>query len=291
MRLTVDALPTFHRRLTVTYPRKFPLDGNKLRRDREALKKWLTRRGVGAFWYLEWQGRGAPHLHLLLTAPVPKHEIADAWYQIVGSGDERHRRAGTRIELLREPHAAAAYAAKQEQKQVPEEYGDVGRLWGHFGVERQTSLITGTQKETAPLVRIGRTAQNKRRQASLPARTRAGTARRSGTLLLRSGRPPGGRATRLHSEASVAIQPARSPRLSSVALPWEQQQGEGSRAYARFATFRDLGRDRSLLKAWRQQKGYERATTVPGRWVHWSRVHAWSERTPATARTGPRPGP
>jgi hypothetical protein len=166
MSLTLDALPAFPVRLTVTYPGNFLAAGGKVRRDREALKKWLTRRGVGAFWYLEWQRRGTPHLHLLLTERVDKHEVADAWYRIVGSGDERHRQAGTRIELLREPHAAAAYATKQEQKQVPEGYGDIGRLWGHFGVKRQTSRITGTQKETAPLVRIGRTAQNKRRQAA-----------------------------------------------------------------------------------------------------------------------------
>ena len=74
---------------------------------------------------------------------------------------------------------------------------------------------------------------------------------------------------------------------------WERQtrSKETGRAWAAFCCYRDLGRGRSLLKAWRQwqeqrrQKGYERATdicaTVPGRWVHWSRVHAWSERAVA----------
>ncbi len=49
---------------------------------------------------------------------------------------------------------------------MPEGYQNVGRLWGYFGVKPQKTTLTGTQKEIAPLVRIGRTAENKRRQAA-----------------------------------------------------------------------------------------------------------------------------
>ncbi len=86
---------------------------------------------------MEFQKRGALHFHIFLNGEVAKEEVSAAWYRIVGSGDERHLRAGTRVEALREHHAAAAYAAKYaskaDQKDVPEEFTDVGRFWGTFG--------------------------------------------------------------------------------------------------------------------------------------------------------------
>ncbi len=59
---------------------------------------------------------------------------------------------------------------------------------------------------------------------------------------------------------------------------WEQQGGETAKAYAAFCVYRDMGRDRSLLKAWRLQKGYEKATSVPGSWVNWSDSNDWKRR-------------
>ena len=86
---------------------------------------------------MEFQRRGAPHLHVFLTGPVPKEKVAAAWNRIAGQGDADHLKAGTRIEAMREKHLAAAYAAKYaskaEQKDVPEEFQNVGRFWGLFG--------------------------------------------------------------------------------------------------------------------------------------------------------------
>ncbi len=123
--------------VTLTYPGQFTTDGREVKRHWDNMRRWLVRRGVAGAWFMEFQARGAPHFHCFLTGEVPKEEVAAAWYQIVGSGDERHLRAGSRIEALRELHAAGAYAAKylkkQEQKEVPEGFSDVGRFWGLFG--------------------------------------------------------------------------------------------------------------------------------------------------------------
>jgi hypothetical protein len=123
--------------LTLTYPGEFSTDGREVKRHWDNMRRWLARRGVGGAWFMEFQARGAPHFHCFLTGEVSKEQVAAAWFRIVGSGDDRHLRAGTRVEALRELHAAGAYAAKylnkQEQKEVPEGFSDVGRFWGLFG--------------------------------------------------------------------------------------------------------------------------------------------------------------
>jgi hypothetical protein len=121
--------------LTLTYPREFSSDGSRIKRDLHNFKKSLLRKGVrDVAWFLEFQRRGAPHFHLFLWVPVPKKWVSSTWYRIVGSGDERHLSAGTRVEWLRYSHAAASYATKyalkNEQKIVPDGYLNVGRFWG-----------------------------------------------------------------------------------------------------------------------------------------------------------------
>ena len=136
--------------LTLTYPREFPCDGRKIKRDLDAMLKFLKRRGVLAgIWFLEFQSRGAPHFHAFLGA-YPSggiDAVARAWHRIVGTQDEKHYlwHAGKLsgrpcLEYLRVPHAASAYATKyatkQEQKQVPADFFAVGRFWGCWGDAR-----------------------------------------------------------------------------------------------------------------------------------------------------------
>jgi len=56
------------------------------------------------------------------------------WYNIVGSDDQAHLFAGTRVERIRKPDGAIRYAAKycskKSQKVVPPGYKNVGRFWG-----------------------------------------------------------------------------------------------------------------------------------------------------------------
>jgi hypothetical protein len=169
--------------LTLTYPGEFSTDGREVKRHWANMRRWLARRGVAGAWFMEFQERGAPHFHCFLTGQVPKEEVAAAWYQIVGSGDERHLRAGTGIESLRELHAAGAYAAKylrkQEQKEVPEGFSDVGRFWGLFGglsvepvvqVDNQERLDPATGEVlpglAVPAARVMRGLVNARRRAA-----------------------------------------------------------------------------------------------------------------------------
>jgi hypothetical protein len=175
--------------LTLTYPGDFPTDGRRVKRHWHNFRTWLVRGGKerpsrkGA-WFLEFQGRGAPHFHIFLDGPVDKKEVARKWYDLVASGDERHLRAGTRIETLREGHAAAAYASKYaskaEQKEVPDGFSEVGRFWGTFGdldVGPLLELATAEQLALDPVtgevqpdrvvqaVRVCRGAYNARRRS------------------------------------------------------------------------------------------------------------------------------
>jgi hypothetical protein len=93
--------------------------------------------------------------------------VALKWYLICDRGDVKHLYAGTSVERIRKPHGAARYAAKyaskMRQKVVPEDFQNVGRLWGksrNFVVEpvayyRCTEddirgLLDGWQYEPAP---------------------------------------------------------------------------------------------------------------------------------------------
>lgn len=126
--------------VTLTYPALFPSDGKTVKRHLNTFLMWCRRRwgkGLSYVWFLEFQKRGAPHIHLLLS-PIRKRSdvdaVANAWYRIVASGDEKHLRAGTRTEQIRKPDGAARYACKYAlktyQKMVPSEYQNVGRFWG-----------------------------------------------------------------------------------------------------------------------------------------------------------------
>jgi len=142
---------TFRTMITLTYPRVYPSDGQTVKRHLHAWFAWANRRW-GKFdylWFLEFQRRGAPHIHLLTNHKwyqEDKAALSEAWYRIVGSHDQRHLAAGTRIERIRKPDGAARYclkyAFKCHQKQVPDEYTNVGRFWGHSNRVAPRALVT-----------------------------------------------------------------------------------------------------------------------------------------------------
>jgi hypothetical protein len=131
----------------VTYPSEFPTDGKTVKKNIHALKEWLKRERVKDIaWCLEFQARGAPHVHLLLSSDVDKEKFSAAWYKIVGSGDPLHLAAGTSIEPVRSKEKARtyflSYARKREQKDVPENFTQVGRFWGCTKKARERSTYT-----------------------------------------------------------------------------------------------------------------------------------------------------
>ena len=131
--------------VTLTYPERFPNDGRKVKRDLKAFLEFL-RRDIGKpnyLWFLEFQKRGAPHIHILLDWPLPRarankkafrDRVAMTWYRLAATKDPKHLAAGTRVEAIRKPDGGARYCVKyclkMRQKAVPEGYRNVGRFWG-----------------------------------------------------------------------------------------------------------------------------------------------------------------
>lgn len=150
--------------LTLTYGVNYPMNGKQVKID---LNRFITymRRSFGGFeyfWFLEFQRRGAPHLHFVSELPGPgrceRDLMAELWskiasplnlaYTAISSPYERknaqigantqdsvfrqHRRVETWQELRSEDGAvryALKYALKTRQKSVPREYRNVGRFW------------------------------------------------------------------------------------------------------------------------------------------------------------------
>jgi len=125
---------------TLTYPAVYESDGRRVKAQLYAWLKWARRNcQVSSYlWALEFQRRGAPHFHIFTAGGSlvkSKLAVSTEWYWIVASEDEKHLRAGTRVERLRRPDAAGRYAAKYAskpyQKAVPPDYRNVGRFWGN----------------------------------------------------------------------------------------------------------------------------------------------------------------
>lgn len=133
--------------VTLTLPDGVQTDGRALKRWLKAWWKRMIRRfpQASAMWRVESKarktgvqvGEAVGHVHLLIYGvpmqPGLKEYISESWYQVVGSGDVKHLRAGTRVEAPRDwqrvnQYAAKLYAAKEGDADpvIP----DVGRFWG-----------------------------------------------------------------------------------------------------------------------------------------------------------------
>jgi hypothetical protein len=120
--------------ITLTYPAEFPRNGRVCKKHLNAFLQFLRRRGVRYIWVSEFQERGALHYHIFVDKYISKEEVATRWYKIVGSGDEKHLVAGTRVEAIRNQglvfHYISSYISKLTQKQIPDDFVNVGRFWG-----------------------------------------------------------------------------------------------------------------------------------------------------------------
>jgi hypothetical protein len=120
--------------VTLTYSGNFPLNGRETKTHLNAFLQYLRRKRVKYVWVLEFQSRGAPHFHIIASGEIPKDEVAERWYRIVGSGDERHLRGGTRVEAIKSKGHLYGYLynyiKKLDQKKPPETFEDIGRFWG-----------------------------------------------------------------------------------------------------------------------------------------------------------------
>lgn len=147
----------------LTYPQEVFPDGRKLKRDFQAFRRRLDRlfRSYGLGWKLEFQRRGYPEFNCVLRIlDVPeewqerfpglslrsqaflfllRHWVARSWYEVVGSGLEKHLRAGTEVSRpkARESRNMGLYMAKYMHKGGSKEYQhnlpdgyEPGRWWG-----------------------------------------------------------------------------------------------------------------------------------------------------------------
>lgn len=139
--------------ITLTYGAEYPQNGKQVKRDLNLFLSALRYRitGVKYLWFLEFQQRGAPHVHILLSSSfeelafghlVGKWIVLSSAYAESEISEENirkfnlHQKDGVydfwqnaRSERGLS-HYAVKYATKTEQKSVPTSYQSVGRFWG-----------------------------------------------------------------------------------------------------------------------------------------------------------------
>ena len=188
--------------VTLTYPGDWLTvvpDGKACKRHLQAFRKRYARAwgdDLRCVWKLEFQGRGAPHYHLLMVPPHGQARIpgprarSDAWVgaglsftswlsavwaDIVAHPDpverEKHRRAGTGVDFAegmraRDPRRVAVYFSKhgswdkEYQHQVPEEWQapgkGPGRFWGYWSLHRIAIAVEVEPDEAARAARVAR---------------------------------------------------------------------------------------------------------------------------------------
>lgn len=120
--------------ITLTYPASFPCDGRETKEHLNSFLQFLRRKGIRYTWVLEFQERGAPHYHIIVSDYVARNELFERWYKIVGSQDEKHLRAGTQIQSIKSKSHLYGYLSnyikKLNQKTPPDGFENVGRFWG-----------------------------------------------------------------------------------------------------------------------------------------------------------------
>jgi hypothetical protein len=126
---------------TLTYPMDFPVDAEIFKRHLKMFSQRFIRAfpDAGFHWKLEFQERGAPHFHPIFWKLSNDHEfmrrfrawLACSWFEIVGSGDERHLRAGTSADVVESQLGIIRYVSGYVSKSDQSKPGfRVGRYWG-----------------------------------------------------------------------------------------------------------------------------------------------------------------
>ena len=152
--------------ICLTYPLEMrdELDGRRIKKHFKAfILAYLRKFGLDGryFWVLEFQKNGNPHFHIVTDCKADiktqREFVAARWYKIVGSGLPKALKAGTSCELVRSQAGVASYIAgylkKGHQKQVPENFHNVGRFWGGsknaFEIETQVHHFEGSMNGIA----------------------------------------------------------------------------------------------------------------------------------------------
>jgi len=132
--------------VTLTYPGIYAAEAETWKRHLDNFSHEFRRRFPGSwfFWKLEPQRRGAPHFHLIgsvgggrLNIFFLRQFIAETWFRIVGSGDERHLNAGTQADYINDSFGkvrayVCKYVGKRSGSDLPQ-WATPGRFWGIIG--------------------------------------------------------------------------------------------------------------------------------------------------------------
>ena len=129
---------------TLTYPADFPLDQKTFKKHLKVFSQRFLRSfpAAGFHWKLEFQTRGAAHFHPIFwnlgneKAFVGKFRIwvACNWFEVVGSGNPEHLRAGTSADLINSQFGIMRYVSGYVSKSDQTKPGcRVGRYWGVVG--------------------------------------------------------------------------------------------------------------------------------------------------------------
>lgn len=135
--------------ITLTYPDIFPDASERWKRDIDTWFKRLSRKfsGVSVVWKMEIKtrktgvnsGQSAPHFHLLFYSDTPlnlgdfRSWLSLSWYEVVGSDDEKHLRAGTQAKrIYGTVGKLLSYCSKYLAKEFVSDL-ETGRVWGEVG--------------------------------------------------------------------------------------------------------------------------------------------------------------
>lgn len=127
--------------VTLTYPSKYPEDRVEYKSDIDTMLK-RTKREFGDFeylWRLEAQRRGAPHYHVIIffdrdvKLEYLRHWVSKNWFEVAQRKwdvkDEKHLRAGTNCQLVKNYRQLMAYVSKYMGKVEVNELHNPGRFW------------------------------------------------------------------------------------------------------------------------------------------------------------------
>ena len=159
--------------ITLTMPDVFDQKKEKWKRDIDVFGKRLRRKfpNAGCLWRIEFKerqtgvsaGKIAPHFHLLVYGGSYRQLrgwSAGSWWEVVGSGDDDHLKAGVRVEEIYSWGGTMRYVGKYIAKEdvYPDDWQ--GKAWGVIGRDALPwaveVIIDLTENQSIKIVRLAR---------------------------------------------------------------------------------------------------------------------------------------
>ena len=127
---------------------------------REAIRQGKDASKESVFWFLEFQERGAPHVHLYYTSFVDWKLAAEYWCYYMNDDKYDIMKTCSKLEAFQGKNGAFIayvnkYATKKDQKEPPEDFINVGRFWGVRGLKKVVSAdIESSRSQQVGLIEM-----------------------------------------------------------------------------------------------------------------------------------------